>query len=55
MVKDMRCALCRTIIAATTPRRVINGESYHAGCWDRRLRQWAAKAAKKPRGKRRSG
>jgi hypothetical protein len=34
-----RCAVCRTQIAPTSLKRVVNGESYHAGCWDRKVRQ----------------
>jgi deoxycytidylate deaminase len=34
-----RCALCRTQIAPTSLKRVVNGNSYHAGCWDRKVRQ----------------
>ena len=34
-----RCALCRTQIAPSSLKRVGNGESYHAGCWDRKVRQ----------------
>ena len=38
-----RCALCRTVIAPTSPKRVVDGDSYHAGCWDRKVRQDAEK------------
>jgi hypothetical protein len=34
-----RCAFCRTLIAPTSPKLVVEGESYHAGCWDRKARQ----------------
>jgi hypothetical protein len=30
-----RCTLCRTLIAPTSLKRAVNGESYHAGCGDR--------------------
>lgn len=39
-----RCALCRTMIALTSFQCVVdNGQSYHAACWDWKLRQEAAK------------
>jgi hypothetical protein len=38
-----RCTLCRTVIAPTSLKRVVNGESYHSGCWDRKVRQEAEK------------
>jgi deoxycytidylate deaminase len=38
-----RCALCRTPIAPTSLKRVVKGESYHSGCWDRKVRQEAEK------------
>jgi hypothetical protein len=41
-----RCALCRTPIAPTSLKRVVNGDSYHSGCWDRKVRQEGEK--KKP-------
>ncbi len=34
-----RCAFCRTMIAETSPKRVVEGEIYHVGCWDRKVRQ----------------
>ena len=33
------CALCRTPILPTANKMTINGASYHAGCWDRKVRQ----------------
>jgi hypothetical protein len=39
-----RCALCRTMIAATSPRRVVDGQTYHAGCWDRQVRETQKKS-----------
>ena len=39
MLDMTRCALCRTVIAPTRPKRIVGGESYHAGCWDRKVRQ----------------
>jgi hypothetical protein len=41
-----RCALCRTMIASTSPRRVDGDKTYHLGCWDRKVRQEVEK--KKP-------
>jgi hypothetical protein len=40
-----RCALCRTVIAPTSAKRVVDGEAYHAGCWDRKVRQAEEKRA----------
>jgi hypothetical protein len=38
-----RCALCRTVIARTNFQCVVSkGRTYHAGCWDRQIRQQAA-------------
>ena len=34
-----RCAICRTTIASTSQKRLVDGESYHLGCWDRKVRQ----------------
>jgi len=41
-----RCALCRTMIATTSPKRVDGDKTYHVGCWDRKVRQEVEK--KKP-------
>jgi hypothetical protein len=38
-----RCTFCRTLIAPYSPKRVVNGETYHAGCSDRKVRQEAEK------------
>jgi hypothetical protein len=40
----IRCALCRTTIASTSQKRVVDGESYHLGCRDRKVGE-----AEKPR------
>jgi hypothetical protein len=39
MTEATRCAFCRTIIAPTSVRRLVEGKTYHAGCWDRKARQ----------------
>jgi hypothetical protein len=43
--RGARCALCRTTIAPTSTKRVVDGESYHLGCWDRKVRQTEKKQA----------
>jgi hypothetical protein len=34
-----KCAVCRTPILPTANKMTINGASYHAACWDRKVRQ----------------
>ena len=34
-----KCALCRTRIGATSASRTVEGSTYHAGCWDRKVRE----------------
>jgi hypothetical protein len=43
----IRCALCRTVVAPTSPQRIVDGQTYHAGCWDRKVRE-EAQNRKKP-------
>jgi len=43
--RGARCALCRTTIAPTSTKRVVDGESYHLGGWDRKVRQTEKKQA----------
>jgi hypothetical protein len=38
-----KCALCRTRIGATSATRTVEGSTYHAGCWDRKVRDAARK------------
>jgi hypothetical protein len=47
----MQCALCRTKIAPSSAKRVVDGESYHLGCWDRKVRLAQETKAKRPSGR----
>jgi hypothetical protein len=40
----LRRALCRTVIATTSPRRGVDGQTYQAGCCDRKVRETQKKS-----------
>jgi hypothetical protein len=40
-----RCALCWTTIAPTSAKRIVDGASYHLGCWDRTVSEAEKKKA----------
>jgi hypothetical protein len=43
-----KCAPCRTRIGATSSTRTVDGSTYHAGCWDRKVRDAAKRASASP-------
>jgi hypothetical protein len=40
----IRCALCRVVMSPMSRARIVEGATYHPGCWDRKVRLAAEKS-----------